>query len=188
MAARLSHRYKNALDLCFELHQNQTRKGSGVPYLTHLLTVSSLVLENGGDEDQAIAALLHDAVEDQGGLETLELIRERFGEDVAEIVEGCTDAYTNPKPPWKARKTAYLENLQDADQKVLLVSLADKVHNARSILIDLKTGDDVWSKFKGGQEGTIWYYQSLVGFFDKTSFTILKDELHQLVEQIVKFS
>jgi (p)ppGpp synthase/HD superfamily hydrolase len=189
MKTQLTQRYKAALELCFDLHQTQTRKGSGVPYLAHLLTVSSLVLENGGNEDQAIAALLHDAVEDQGGQDTLKRIRESFGDEVARIVEGCTDAYTNPKPPWKERKTAYLLNLQTADQKTLLVSLADKVHNARSILADLQSGDaNIWDKFKGGREGTIWYYQSLAEFFDKTSFRRLRNELRQLVDEIIEGS
>jgi (p)ppGpp synthase/HD superfamily hydrolase len=185
----LPKRYKNALKFSFKLHQGQERKGSEIPYLAHLLSVSSLVMENGGDEDQAIAALLHDAVEDQGGYQTLDRIRKKFGGTVAEIVAGCTDAYTDPKPEWKPRKIAYLENLRGADKKILLVSLADKVHNARSILADLQDkGDAVWKIFKGGREGTIWYYQSLVDIFDETGFTRLKEELHHLVDEIIRIS
>jgi (p)ppGpp synthase/HD superfamily hydrolase len=187
MTEILSDRYQAALSRAFQLHQGQYRKGSRIPYLAHLLSVSALVMENNGDEDQAIAALLHDAVEDQGGRPTLESIKRQFGERVADIVEGCTDAYAQPKPPWKGRKTTYLTKLMGADDSVLLVSLADKVHNARSILIDLKNNEDsVWDKFKGGKEGTLWYYQSLVEIFDKTSFTILKNELSLLVDEITK--
>lgn len=182
-----SDRYQKALLFAHQLHQNQTRKGSHTPYIAHLLSVSALVLEHGGDEDQAIAGLLHDAVEDQGGLPTLELIKKEFGEKVADIVAGCTDAYTNPKPPWPGRKTAYLTKLQTADDKILLVSLADKVHNARSILADLNDpATTVWDKFKGGKEGTIWYYQSLADIFDKSSFTNLKKELRRLVDEIAR--
>ena len=185
MANILSDRYQAALSRAFHLHQGHYRKGSRIPYLAHLLTVSALVMENGGDEDQAIAALLHDAVEDRGGRPTLESIKRQFGERVASIVEGCTDAYAQPKPPWKGRKTDYLTRLMSADDSILLVSLADKVHNARSILTDLKNGEaSVWDKFKGGKEGTLWYYQSLVDIFDKSSFTILKNELSQLVDEI----
>ena len=182
-----SDRYQKALSLAFQLHHGQYRKGSGVPYIAHLLTVSALVMEHEGDEDQAIAALLHDAVEDQGGLPTLELIKRQFGVKVANIVDGCTDAYANPKPPWKARKTAYLTKLMTADDKTLLVSLADKVHNARTILADLNDpASSVWEKFKGGKEDTILYYQSLADIFDKSPFTILKKELRQLVDEITK--
>lgn len=185
----LSARFQEAFSFAFHLHQNQYRKGVRIPYMAHLLTVTALVIEHGGNEDQAIAALLHDAVEDQGGLPTLELIKRKFGDHVAEIVEGCTDAYTQPKPPWKGRKSAYLAKLSTAEESILLVSLADKVHNARSILIDLnQEGSSVWDKFTGEKEGTLWYYQSLVEIFDKTRFTILKNELHQLVDEIIKKS
>lgn len=187
MANILSDRYQAALSLAYQLHQGQYRKGSKTPYLAHLLSVSALVMEHGGDEDQAIAGLLHDAVEDQGGRPILESISRQFGERVASIVDGCTDAYAQPKPPWKGRKLAYLDKLRSADDSVLLVSLADKVHNAGSILIDLKNGDpSVWDKFNGGKDGTLWYYQSLVEIFDKSSFTILKRELHKLVDEITK--
>lgn len=183
----LSDRYQAALARAFELHQGHYRKGSRTPYLSHLLTVSALVLENKGDEDQAIAALLHDAVEDRGGLPILESIRREFGERVADIVDGCTDSYAQPKSPWKGRKTAYLAKLKSADDSIVLVSLADKVHNARSILNDLKSiGPSVWDKFKPDKKETLGYYQSLVEIFDKTSYTILKNELHQLVDEIIK--
>ncbi len=184
----LTDRYLSALDLAFKLHQTQTRKGSQhVPYFTHLMSVSAMVLENGGSEDQAIGALLHDAVEDQGGKKTLYLIKKRFGADVAEIVEGCSDSDTIPKPPWKNRKIAYLEKIKHASDTIKLVSLADKIHNARSILQDLQTeGEATWSKFTGGKDGSLWYYQSLVEIFDNSPFPFLKQELHQLVDEITK--
>ena len=182
----LSDRFQAALDMAFELHQNQERKGSREPYFTHLMSVSALVLENGGSENQAIAALLHDAVEDQGGIPTLERIKTEFGEEVAEIVNGCTDAYTLPKPPWKERKINYLERLKTAPDTILLVSLSDKVHNVRSILRDLqKEGDAIWEKFKGGKAGTLCYYQSLANIFDGSNYSFLKQELRQLVEEII---
>lgn len=185
----LSVRYQAALNMAFELHQNQERKGSREPYFTHLMSVSALVLENGGTENQAIAALLHDAVEDQGGLPTLERIRSEFGEEVAVIVGGCTDAYTNPKPAWKERKTKYLERLKTESDLVLMVALSDKVHNARSILRDYqKEGDVIWERFKGGKAGTLWYYQSLANIFDESSFSFLKHELRQIVEEIINLT
>ena len=163
---RLTDRFQDALSLAFRLHDGQKRKGTQVPYFSHLMGVAALVLEDGGNEDEAIAALLHDAVEDQGGLQTLEDIRQKFGQHVAEIVDGCTDAYTQPKPPWKQRKQAYLAHLTQAPPEVLRVSLADKLHNARSIYADLqRNGSSTWMRFNGGREGTIWYYRSLVEIF-----------------------
>jgi (p)ppGpp synthase/HD superfamily hydrolase len=185
----LTERYLSALELAFKLHQTQIRKGSQVPYFTHLMSVSAMVLENGGSEDQAIAALLHDAVEDQGGKKTLNIIKKRFGADVAEIVEGCSDSDTIPKPPWKNRKLAYLEKIKHASDTIKLVSLADKIHNARSILQDLQTrGEATWSMFTGGKDGSLWYYKSLVKIFDNSPFPFLKQELHQLVDEIIKLA
>ncbi len=182
----LSDRFNKALKVAFEYHQDQERKGSREPYFAHLMSVSALVLENGGSENQAIAALLHDAVEDQGGLPTLERITEEFGDDIAEIIDGCTDAYTQPKPPWKERKINYLNRLKTAPNTILLVSLSDKVHNARSILRDFqKEGDTIWERFKGGKSGTLWYYQSLANIFDKSPYLFLKQELRQIVEEII---
>jgi len=189
MAANLTENFQQAFVYASDLHKDQYRKGSEIPYLTHLMTVAALVLENGGDENQAIAALLHDAVEDQGGIQTLNEIKEKFGPYVAELVDGCTDAYTQPKPPWKARKTAYLEKLQNADHTILLISLADKVHNARSILLDLQSGDrSIWDKFTGGKGGSIWYYQRLAEIFDRSPFLNLKQELRYLVDEITKIA
>jgi GTP pyrophosphokinase len=128
--------------------------------------VASLVLEAGGDEDLAIAALLHDVVEDCGGAPMLKEVRRRFGQRVAKVVDGCTDADTYPKPPWRERKEQYLRHLKTADADTRLVSAADKLNNVRSILSDYRAvGESVWSRFKGGREGTLWYYRTLLDIF-----------------------
>ena len=186
---QLSERFSDALEMATRLHASQTRKGSGTPYIAHLLSVAALVMEAGGDEDQAIAALLHDAVEDQGGLQTLGLIREKFGSRVADIVMGCTDAVTKPKPPWRARKEAYLTHLAEAAPEVRLVSLADKVHNARSNLRDLQQdGVAVFNKFNGGIEGTLWYYTALQKEFQKDEPGYLVNELSRVVQEIKRLA
>lgn len=182
---QLTQRFKEALDYALELHGDQQRKGSDTPYVAHLLAVASLVLEDGGDEEQAIAALLHDAPEDQGGRETLEAIRQRFGDRVADIVHGCTDTYETPKPPWRQRKENYLEHLKIAPVEVRRVSLADKLHNARSILTDLlRSGEDVWERFNGGKDGTLWYYRSLLIVFRSRSDSPLVTELGWVLQRI----
>src|SRR5437588_8327976 len=130
----LSTRFEEALVFATQLHREQTRKGTRIPYIAHLLGVTSIVLEHGGNEDEAIAALLHDAIEDQGGASTREEIRRQFGDRVVEIVDGCTDTDVMPKPPWRARKEAYLAHIIEATPSVRLVSAADKLHNARAIL------------------------------------------------------
>jgi len=159
----LSDRFYAALDYAARLHGGQQRKGTAVPYVSHLMAVASLVLEHGGDEDEAIAALLHDAVEDQGGRETAADIDARFGRRVAEIVAGCTDADTQPKPPWRPRKEAHLARLRDSSPSVRLVVTADKLHNARSITLEYRaSGEALWSRFSGGREGTLWYYRAAV--------------------------
>ncbi len=157
-------KFEEALLYTARLHGDQTRKGTSVPYITHLLAVAAIVGENGGTEEEVIAALLHDAPEDQGGRERLEDIRARFGREVAEIVDGCTDTYdTDPKPDWRPRKEAYVAHVRQAPASVRLVSAADKLHNARSILADLRSlGEELWTRFTGGKEGTLWYYQALV--------------------------
>lgn len=178
-------RFEEALVYATRLHNGQSRKGTGIPYVAHLLAVTALVIEWGGDEDMAIAALLHDAVEDQGGMDTLADIRRRFGERVAMIVDGCTDSYTQPKPAWKKRKEDYLQKLKGEPGYVRLVSLADKVHNARSILFDLRNdGVSALDRFKGGREGTLWYYQALVAVFTEIENTPQTAELARLVAEI----
>lgn len=156
-------RFAEAVGWAAELHATQVRKGTAIPYLAHVLAVAAIALEHGADEDVAIAAVLHDAIEDCGGARMREVIAARFGGRVAAIVEGCTDADVTPKPPWRARKEAYLGHLPEAATDVLLVSASDKLHNARSLLADHRTvGEDLWGRFSGGREGTLWYYRSLV--------------------------
>jgi (p)ppGpp synthase/HD superfamily hydrolase len=185
----LGERIDRALSLARELHSDQRRKGSEIPYLAHLLGVTSLVLEDGGSEDEAIAALLHDAVEDQGGAPTLALIEQRFGKHVAEIVEGCSDTDVIPKPPWKERKQAYIAHLSDAKPGVLRVSLADKLHNARSILFDLElVGDAVWDRFKADRADTILYYESLGAAFAARDAGPLVQELQRVVTALAAWS
>jgi (p)ppGpp synthase/HD superfamily hydrolase len=154
---------EHALLYASRLHRNQVRKGTSTPYITHLLAVASIVGENGGTEDEVVAALLHDAPEDQGGEATLRDIRLRFGDEVAEIVDGCTDTYQDPKPPWRERKERYLAHLANAPDSVRLVSSADKLHNARSVLSDyMLVGEDLWTRFNGKKVGTLWYYRAIV--------------------------
>ncbi len=181
----LTQRYADALQWAWKLHDGQLRKGTSIPYISHLIAVSSLALEHGANEDEAIAALLHDAVEDAGGRPTLELIRTRFGPAVADIVDGCTDADTIPKPPWRDRKEAYLAHMAAAPPPVRLVSSADKLHNARAILLDLRVhGEALWQRFTPGKDGTLWYYRSLVSAFAAHGRTPLIDELDRTVTEI----
>lgn len=189
----LSELFGQALLFAFELHNQQQRKGNQTPYIAHLLGVTSLVLEDGGDEDEAIAALLHDAPEDQGGLEILQEICRRFGENVADIVDGCTDTYETPKPRWRQRKEQYLAHLRTASPSIRRVSLADKLHNARTILVDLRSqGAQVWLRFNGGEAGSLWYYRSLVQIFQELSSSDLEpspmvallDEVVTQIEQL----
>ena len=157
----LSRRFEEALVYAARLHANQRRKGSDVPYVSHLLSVAALVLEHGGTEDEAIAALLHDAVEDQGGAATRAEIAERFGSGVAEIVDGCTDSGETPKPDWLPRKQAHLACMHQASTSVRLVMAADKLANIRSILTGYRQqGEALWRVFKGGRDGTLWYYRA----------------------------
>lgn len=182
---QLSTRFEAALVYATRLHANQVRKGSGVPYISHLLSVAALVLEDGGDEDQAIAALLHDAIEDQGGAKTRAEIRQRFGERVVNIVDGCTDSETIPKPPWKERKLNYLEKMRLASSEVRRVALADKLHNARSIVADWeREGEKVWQKFKGGKEGTLWFYRSFLEIYQQKGSDFLTQELARLISRL----
>jgi (p)ppGpp synthase/HD superfamily hydrolase len=186
---KLTERFDAACAYARSIHNEQRRKGTDIPYAAHLLAVASLVLEDGGDEDQAIAALLHDAAEDHGGVETLEDIRRRFGDRVAHIVEGCSDSLEEPKPPWSDRKKHYIEHLREAGPDVRKVSLADKLHNARAILLDLRhKGEATWARFNGGKDGTLWYYRSLVHVFRDGAPSMLKDELARVVDQIERLA
>jgi (p)ppGpp synthase/HD superfamily hydrolase len=181
----LTARYADAFAYAARLHDDQTRKGSDTPYIAHLLAVSALVLELGGTEDQAIAALLHDAVEDQGGMPIAAEIRDRFGDDVARMVLDCSDTHEQPKPPWQARKEAFIAALPTKSPDSLLVALADKVHNAESIAADLDgLGPAVWDRFKGGRDGTIWYYQEVTAIFEGLVSGALTDRLQRLTERM----
>lgn len=149
------------------------------------MSVAGLVLEAGGDEDQAIAALLHDVVEDCGGKPMLQEVADRFGQRVARIVDGCTDAYTIPKPPWKQRKLDYLQLLRKADDDIRLVSAADKLHNVRAILTDHRAeGDSVWARFSGGREGTLWYYRAVLEILLEGRSNRLTRELQRAVTEL----
>lgn len=175
--------------MAVQLHATQVRKGTTIPYAAHLLGVASIALEHGADEDEAIAALLHDAVEDQGGQPVLDRIREQFGDRVADIVHGCTDADATPKPPWRERKEAYIAHIAHAPQSTRLVSASDKLHNARAILLDYRThGEALWDRFRGGRAGTLWYYRSLVEAFRAQGSTPLVDELARTVAEIERLS
>ena len=181
----VSKRFIEALGYAARLHARQVRKRTGRPYIGHLLSVTSIVIEYGGDEEMAIAALLHDAVEDQGGLPRLREIRRKFGERVARIVDGCTDSYGEPKPPWRSRKLAYLERVAEEQNDVRLVSAADKLSNARETLHELRVhGESVFEKFEGKKKGTLWYYRALVAAYRKAGTGPLIDELDRVVSEL----
>ncbi len=186
---KLSEHYEKALLYALEVHRDQKRKGTEVPYFAHLIAVSSLVLEYGGTEEEAIAALLHDAAEDQGGRQRLADIREQFGEGVARMVEELSDTLEEPKPDWKKRKEAYIAHLKDADPGVRLIAAADKLHNARAILRDYReVGEQLWERFRASREQTLWYYRSLEAVLEdqrnRTLMTELKYTLLELETEI----
>lgn len=167
------------------MHAGQARKASRIPYVAHLIGVASLVLEAGGDEDLAISALLHDVVEDCGGAPMLAKVRRQFGARVAKVVEGCTDADTYPKPPWRERKENYLSHLKHADADTRLVSAADKLNNVRSILGDYRqVGEFVWERFNGGREGTLWYYRALLDEFLRHPPNRITEDLDLAVREL----
>lgn len=163
---KLGERFDKALVYAHQMHRHQWRKGTDRPYISHLLGVTAIVLQHGGDEDQAIAALLHDVVEDCGGAPRLGEIHEKFGERVARLVHGCTDSLETPRPPHEERKRKYIERLLEEAAEIRLVSAADKLYNAREVLMDYRQhGDAVFVRFKGGREGTLRYYRALVSAF-----------------------
>jgi (p)ppGpp synthase/HD superfamily hydrolase len=185
----LGRRFGDALAYAHAAHRRQLRKGVGAPYIAHLLGVASLVIEAASEdgaltEDLAIAALLHDVAEDQGGRERLEDVARRFGPGVARVVEACSDSLEpDPaeRPPWRQRKDAYLAHLEEADATVLRVSLADKLHNARSILLDYRThGERLWSRF-GTDTEVSWYYGALAELFQRRLPGPQADELARTV-------
>jgi len=169
----ISPRFIDALAYAADLHAGQWKKGTQIPYVAHLLGTCAIALEHGADEDAAIAALLHDAIEDQGGVTVEAAIRERYGPRVAAIVRACSDSDGEPKPPWLERKQAYISHLATADRMTLIVSAADKLDNTRRILADLRAAiaagqpdaAAVWDRFKAGRDGQLWYYRALVDAF-----------------------
>lgn len=184
-ARSLGKRFDAALVYAARLHAAQYRKGTVRPYVAHLLGVTSTVLTHGGDEDEAIAALLHDAVEDQGGRPQLRKIRRKFGARVARIVDGCTDSYTEPKPPWLKRKKEYLRHLRRANSSTCLVSAADKLYNARETLYDLLAeGEKVWMRFKATKEQVLWYYQELEKIVRRRIPRALSLELDAVISEL----
>ena len=186
---KLSERFVRAFEYAARAHATQTRKGKDLPYISHLMSVASLVLEAGGDEDMTIAALLHDAVEDQGGQPTLREIERRFGKRVAQMVWDCTDADTIPKPPWRERKEKYLAHLPSASADSRVIAAADKVHNAREILADYREeGETVWGRFKGGREGTLWYYRALANELRNLDSNRLTRELDRVVTELERLA
>jgi len=180
-----SELWHQAFTYASDLHATQKRKGKDVPYISHLMGVAAIVLEQGGTENQAIAALLHDAVEDQDV--SVEEIRKRFGDEVAQIVDGCTDAEGEPKPEWRERKEKYVAHLREAGPLVWLVAAADKLYNARTILEDYRIeGESLWDRFTGKKDGTLWYYRTLAKTFREIYPSPLTDELGRVVAELEK--
>jgi (p)ppGpp synthase/HD superfamily hydrolase len=181
----LGDRFAAGICLAIELHCQQARKGGQIPYLGHLLGVCALVIDAGGSEEEAIAAVLHDAVEDQGGLATLDRIREQFGDTVADIVDECSDSTVTPKPEWRVRKQRYIDRLREAGPATLRVSAADKLNNLRSIVRDYRAhGDNLWSRFNAGVDGQLWYYGELLKIYEHQPGGPLTSELRQTYDEL----
>src|SRR5277367_4640441 len=181
----LGLRLQRAFRYAAEKHAGQVRKQTVIPYLSHLMAVSSLVLEAGGDEDMAIAGLLHDVVEDCGGMPRVREIRKQFGARVAKIVEGCTDSFGEPKAEWVERKKDYLREVKHADRETRLVSASDKLHNVRTILTDYrKDGESIWARFSGKKEGTLWYYRALSDEYRRRNPNRITRELEIAVAEL----
>jgi (p)ppGpp synthase/HD superfamily hydrolase len=184
---KLTGQFSKALVYAELKHHNQVRKGGDIPYIGHLLSVASLVINDGGSEDQAIAALLHDTVEDQGGPPTLDEIRKNFGDEVARMVDECSDTDEVPKPPWLQRKTDYINHLADVGQDTLLVSVADKLDNARSMLRDYyEHGPQLWERFnRKNPQDHLWYYGELLAAYRKRGLNSwMVDELGRVVDEL----
>jgi GTP pyrophosphokinase len=181
----MTSRFISAIAYACEIHASQLRKGTQIPYISHLLGVTSIALDQGATEDEAIGALLHDAAEDGGGAYVIGEIHARFGTAVAEIVAGYSDTFETPKPPWRQRKEAYIAHLASASPSIFLVSAADKIHNVRSINSDYRrVGEAVWCRFTGGREGTLWYYRTLADTFLKLNRNRLAEELFMVVREL----
>jgi hypothetical protein len=192
-----SENFEKAFCWAADLHRTQCRKGTSIPYITHLMAVAAIVGENRGTEDEVIAALLHDAIEDTDA--TYNMLVDRFDKPVADIVKACSDADVKPKPEWEKRKKDYIAHIVGASESVRLVSAADKLANARSVLADLRVlSDALWGRFNGGKVGTLWYYRSLVSVFriagsspivgkhDRTKVVV--EELDRVVTEIERLA
>lgn len=181
----MSQRFQQALELALNVHGKQTRKGSEIPYISHVMAVSALVMELGGDEDTAIVALLHDSIEDSEGVVTHSILKEKFGNQVADKVLCLSDATTFPKPTWKKRKLAYVENISKADDQTLLVCACDKWHNLTSLLRDLDdSGDEVWDRFSAPAEEQFWYYQQVFNVVSERVPLWLAERLEEGLEEL----
>ena len=186
---KVTPRMYKALKLAFKLHGHDARKKSTVPYIAHLLAVCALVQLDGGIEDEAIAALLHDALEDKPKEINRKKIRHKFGKKVLKMIELSTDTPKDyaggQKPPWRKRKEAYLKHIRETDPSLLRVTIADKIDNARAILADhLRMGDEVWERFNAGKEDQLWYFKGCVKAFDASGYSgPLLEELRSLVDQ-----
>jgi (p)ppGpp synthase/HD superfamily hydrolase len=188
VSPRLTPAFVDAIQYAMEKHGRQTRKGSDIPYLGHLLSVAGLVIDADGTETQAIAALLHDAAEDQGGEATLAEIREKFGTEVAAIVDECSDTFETPKPPWRERKENYIRHLPGASDDAILVSLADKLHNARALLRDFRdVGDKLWKRFnEQDPQEHLWYYRSLLKVYTGRGHDGMVAELRDAIDALAR--
>ncbi len=183
-AAAYSRRFDRAVALALDSFRPIVRKGSGVPYATHLLSVTALVGEYGGDEDQLCAAILHDYIEDIPGA-TEEKLAEEFGDRVAKMVVALSDCEGEPKPPWRERKMAYLAHLKHEDPDIKLISCADKLHNATTIVMDHKRiGNSIFERFRGKKDGTLWYYDAVVHALAHGWESRLLDRLDEVVDEI----
>ena len=192
---QLSQRFSQAVLYASFAHAQQKRNGTEIPYISHLLAVASIALEHGANENEAIAALLHDAPEDAGGEERLEDIRQLFGDVVADIVEGCTDTFATPKPAWKKRKEDYIAKIPSASSSIRFISASDKLHNASCILRDYcEIGEKIWPRFAGGEVGVLWYYRSLINAygqgesFRRKGFEDLVAELNKVVTELERIT
>lgn len=186
---KLSPAFEDALIYATRIHGGQMRKKTQVPYIGHLLGVTAIALEYGANENEAIGALLHDAVEDGGGPERQKQIEKLFGKEVGAIVAGCTDSDQSPKPPWRERKENYIAHLATASASTRLVSASDKLHNARAIVHNLREdGDSVWERFKAGKKGALWYYRALVTAFRQHGKSELIDELDRVVTEMERLA
>jgi (p)ppGpp synthase/HD superfamily hydrolase len=186
---RLSPQFEKALVYATRIHGSQWRKKTRIPYIAHILGVTSIALEYGANETEAIGALLHDAVEDCGGAKRLRDIERKFGKAVAKIVDGCTDSDQTPKPPWLQRKKAYVAHVRHAPQAVQLVSASDKLHNVRSALMAYRhDGEELWTRFKGGKQGTLWYYRALVNAFNGKRVRPVVKELDRVLTELERLA